>query len=116
MRKKATWRNTPYAHAFYHSGAWKRTRALVWERDKGLCQRCMARGEITPADVVHHKVPLSETNMDDADITLNPGNLVCLCHDCHSLTHQELGVGALGTQAECEPRVRFDADGNIVRL
>ena len=115
MAKTATWRNTPFAHQFYHSRAWQGVRSLVWDRAHGLCERCMERGIVKPADVVHHTIPLSPENMDDPDITLNPKRLVALCNDCHTEVHQELGIGAMNGNKQ-KPRVGFDEEGNVVRL
>ena len=117
MAKTATWRNTPYAHKFYHSKAWLNVRSVVWDRAHGLCERCLERGEVRPANVVHHIVPLSPANMGDASVTLNVDNLVALCHDCHTVIHKQLGVGALnGELADDSPRVTFDSEGNVVRI
>lgn len=115
MAKTPTWRNTPFAHKFYHSRSWQDVRAFVWDRAHGLCERCAEKGEMTPADVVHHVIPLSAGNVDDPNISLNPDNLVALCHDCHTEVHKKLGVGALNGNDE-EPRVGFDSEGNVVRL
>lgn len=117
MTKTPTWRNTPFAHRFYHSRSWQDVRAFVLDRAHGLCERCMERGEITPADVVHHKVPLSVENMDDPSISLDPSNLMALCDDCHTEVHRELGIGAFGPKARAqEPRVAFDEEGNVIRI
>jgi len=116
MAKTATWRNTPFAHKFYHSKQWEGVRRMVWDRAHGLCEWCAEKGEVVPANVVHHVIPLSESNMNDVGITLNPENLVALCHDCHTLAHQRLGKGALNGRKIEEPRVGFDADGNVVKL
>lgn len=116
MGKSPTWRNTPFAHQFYHSRAWQDVRAFVWDRAHGLCERCMERGEVVPANVVHHKVPLSPENMDDPDVALNPERLIALCDECHTEVHGMLGVGALNGAKRQEPRVGFDENGNVVRL
>ena len=115
MAKTATWRNTPFAHRFYHSKAWQDVRSFVWDRAHGLCERCLEKGDLTPADVVHHTVPLTEGNMDDPDVSLNPDRLVALCHDCHTEVHRQLGVGALNGRAD-RARVGFDEEGNVVSL
>ena len=115
MTKFPTWRNTPFAKKFYRSRQWRGVRNMVWDRAHGLCERCAERGITKPADVVHHVVPLSVDNMDDQSVTLNPDNLVALCDDCHTAVHQELGIGALNGRKE-EPRVGFDADGNVVTI
>ena len=50
-------------------------------------------------------------------VALDPENLIALCNDCHTIIHQELGVGALnGHRHEERPRVGFDSEGNVVRL
>lgn len=116
MSKTATWRNTPFATKFYHSRSWQNTRAFVWDRAHGMCERCLEAGETKPADVVHHKIPLSPTNMDDPTISLNPENLIALCHDCHTEVHKKLGIGAMNSETVEKPRVRFDDNGNVVKL
>lgn len=116
MPKTATWRNTPFAHKFYHSKTWENVRNLVWQRAHGLCERCAERGVVKPANVVHHSIPLSEENMNDPEIALNPERLVALCDDCHTEVHQMLGIGAMNGRKEEKPRVLFDKEGNVVRL
>lgn len=83
MAKTATWRNTPFAKSFYKSKAWRNVRSVVWDRAHGLCERCMEKGVVKPADVVHHKVPLSESNMNDPDIALNPERLIAQIGRAH---------------------------------
>ena len=116
MAKTATWRNTPFAKKFYKGKPWQDVRSFVWDRAHGLCERCMERGIIKTADVVHHKIPLSEENMNDPDIALNPDRLIALCHDCHTEVHQELGIGAMNGVEHEEPRVGFASEGNVVEL
>lgn len=117
MARTATWRNTPFAHRFYHSRAWQDVRAFVMDRSHGLCERCAEKGEVKPADVVHHRIPLSEANMDDPKVTLDPANLIALCDECHTEVHKIIGVGAFeGKTRVEEARVRFDSDGNVMRL
>ena len=116
MARTATWRNTPFAHKFYHSRAWLNVRSMVWSRAGGLCERCLKQGEVKPAEVVHHKTPLTPENVDDPAVSLNPDNLVALCHDCHTEVHQHLGMGAMNGRKFEEPRVRFDEEGNVVKI
>ena len=80
-----------------------------------MCERCMEKGELKPADVVHHTTPLTVENMGDPDVSLNQERLVALCHDCHTEVHKMLGVGALNHREE-KPRVGYDDEGNVVRL
>ena len=116
MAKVPTWRNDPQFAPFYKSRAWKKVRAFVWDRAHGLCERCAEKGVMKTADVVHHRVPLNSVNVNDPDIALNPDKLVALCHECHTEVHQILGIGAINGHRPEEPRVRFDSEGNVVRL
>lgn len=116
MSKSPTWRKTPFAKPFYHSRAWQDVRSFVLDRAHGLCERCLEKGVYKPADVVHHKVPLSPENMNDPDIALNPERLIALCDDCHTEVHQELGIGAMNGPKPVKPRVGFDKFGNVVEL
>ena len=100
-----------FSRAFYHSAQWQRARANAWARDHGLCQRCLERGHITPADVVHHIEELTPENVSDPRISSDPDNLVCLCHECHSgslppvpawrSTPRGTSSGSTSTDSEC---------------
>lgn len=98
-----------FSVAFYHSGPWKRARANVWARDHGLCQRCLERGRVTPAEIVHHIEELTPENICDPDISTNPDNLTCLCRECHAAVH---GYVKPPTRAG----MAFDAAGNLVKV
>lgn len=115
MAKTATWRNTPFAKQFYKRRAWLDVREFVMSRAHGLCERCAERGEVKPADVVHHVVPLTPENMLDPSVSLNPDKLVALCDECHTEVHRQLGIGAMNGRKD-KPRVGFDEEGNVVRL
>lgn len=70
----------------------------------GMCERCFARGELTPAKVVHHIVHITPDNINDPKVTLAYDNFQRLCQDCHAFVHS----------GQEEPRVSFDEDGNII--
>ena len=76
-----------FANAFYSSAAWKRARKLYTIQRGGLCERCLAKGLITPGVQVHHKVELTPENINNPAVTLNPANLELLCRDCHAMQH-----------------------------
>ena len=88
----------PFSDAFYHSKAWARAREDALKRDSYLCQRCLAGGEITPA------------NIDNPDIACGLDNLVSLCDLCHKKTHGWARAGAT------RQGLAFDADGNLICL
>lgn len=71
------------AAEFYNSSAWQKLRRYVLARDHHLCQECLGEKRITPADVVHHLVPISE----DWGRRLDSGNCVSLCASCHNRIH-----------------------------
>ena len=68
MDEPSTWRKTSFAKPFYKSRAWQDARSVVLDRAHGLCERCLERGEVRPADVVHHKTPLSPENVTDLNV------------------------------------------------
>lgn len=102
-----------FARGFYHSKAWKRTRNAYFQHMKGLCERCLARGEYVKGEIVHHKEHLSPTNIDDPSVTLSFDNLELLCRECHAREHPEI----YSSYHDGEPRrYAFDSDGNIVPI
>ena len=64
--------------------AWKRIRDR-YIQEHPLCELCLRDGRLTPAEEVHHKVPLSEGGTHARD------NLVALCKSCHARIHAQCG-------------------------
>ena len=64
--------------------AWKRIRDR-YIKAHPLCEECQKQGKLTPAEEVHHILPLSRggTNAED--------NLMALCHSCHARITVEMG-------------------------
>ena len=54
-----------------------------------LCHDCYDKDIATPADEVHHIIPISEDPSRRLDIT----NLVSLCQACHRERHRQLRHG-----------------------
>ncbi|PPA82511.1 endonuclease [Brevibacillus laterosporus] len=75
------------AKVFYSSNAWLKVKRLALQRDHYLCQQCLDKRKITPADVVHHRVAL----LDNWNKALALDNLECVCHSCHNKAHPEKG-------------------------
>lgn len=100
-----------FAGDFYHSKEWKKTREYVLMRDNYLCQYC---GK--PAAEVHHKIHLSENNIYDREINLNPDNLISLCKSCHFEQHYgDKGDGHRHKATPTDmPEYYFDENGMIV--
>ena len=76
-----------YAESFYKSKAWQKCRADFFKYKKGLCEKCLEKGIITPGEIVHHKIPIDRKNINDPNITLSFNNLQLLCRECHAQAH-----------------------------
>lgn len=53
----------------------------------GLCEDCLAKGIYTPAEIVHHVIPLTPENIKDPTIALSWSNLKAVCRECHAVEH-----------------------------
>lgn len=82
-----------WAKKFYASRAWQRVRQSYIATVFGLCEECTRNDEEVPGYIVHHKITLTPSNINDTNITLNHDNLEYLCLVCHNKEH---GVGATG--------------------
>lgn len=96
------------ATGFYNSQAWKDTRRNYTQSVGGLCERCLSKGIITPADVVHHKTPLTIHNIKDLDLSLGWSNLQALCRKCHAEVHDDIYA------AQSRKRYKIDKFGKVV--
>jgi len=76
----------------------------------GLCENCLSKGIIKPAEAVHHITPLTNENISDFDISLNWKNLKALCRTCHAAAHKEIDRRRSGR------RYTIDASGRVTTL
>ena len=87
---------------FYDSVIWKRAKQEKIMMARGICERCGRKGT-----EVHHKIPLTDDNIDDPNISINPDNLELLCKSCHD-------------QARCDEegtnpnRIEFTENGDVI--
>ena len=95
-----------WASFFYKSQAWKHMREYIMKRDTWLCQDCLKKGLHTPAEEVHHIIPLQPENITDPSITLNEENLVALCRECHRARHHD-------TEHPSKKRYKVDEYGRV---
>lgn len=103
-----------FAKKFYHSKEWLKTRDIVFERDKGLCQKCLRdKGEAVPGEEVHHKIWLRPSNINNPDITLNIDNLELLCKDCHIGIHKSAAHKKEHHKMICNNGVYIGEDGDM---
>ena len=94
--------------AFYNSMAWQKTSRAYKQSVGGLCEKCMSRGLVTPAEIVHHKIPLDDKNVTDLSISLSWDNLQALCRQCHAEEHEAMYAARTGK------RYRIDKNGRVV--
>lgn len=64
--------------------AWKRIRDS-YIAIHPLCEHCQRDGKLTPAEEVHHKLPVSQGGQHNRE------NLMSLCRSCHNKIHLEIG-------------------------
>lgn len=56
--------------------------------------------------IVHHKTPITPSNINDPMITLNFNNLEYICQTCHNKEHMR--------NKATKDDVEFDEDGNLI--
>lgn len=102
----------PWARAFYNSTAWIRARDLyIQERmmkDGGLCEECHRE----PGAIVHHRIHLTEENVNDFEISLSLNNFEYVCKACHD-SFEGHGAGGHGKAAAL---CTFDQGGHPISL
>ena len=83
-------------YEFYHTKEWEKFREIVIaERmtDEGLILDEVTGKPITKRyDIIlHHKIHLTEENVNDRNISLNPENIQIVSHRTHNLIHEKFG-------------------------
>ena len=81
---------------FYKSKEWEAFRKVIIEQrtDTDGYVHCCECGKaiVKKYDlIIHHKQELSEANVNDALISLNPDNVECICFRCHNKIHERFG-------------------------
>lgn len=82
---------------FYRSAEWVNLRAgLMLERVNAsgdvVCEHC-GKPIVNKYDCIgHHKTPLTEGNVNDYSISLNPDNIALVHHKCHNQIHNRFGT------------------------
>lgn len=81
---------------FYHTKAWERLISTIRqqrEREDGFvyCEHC-GKPIIKAYDCIgHHTIELTDENVNDAEIALNPELVMLVHHKCHNQIHNKLG-------------------------
>lgn len=100
------------ADKFYHTKAWQKCRATYIAKritiDGGLCEVCKEN----LGYIVHHKIWIDETNINDPEITLSHDNLRYECLNCHNQEERNSSM----QWPERENKYTFDANGDLVPI
>lgn len=77
-------------HQFYCSKPWRDLSYTLKIKAKGKCARC---GKVPGLShlIGHHKIELTEQNVDDPNISLNPIHIEIICDECHNKEHRRFG-------------------------
>ncbi|HZJ99700.1 MAG TPA: HNH endonuclease [Tissierellaceae bacterium] len=78
-------------HKFYCSKPWRDLSYGLKIQANGKCNRCNKNVLDFKYLIAHHKTELTEDNVDDTNISLNPDNIEIICHDCHNHEHRRFG-------------------------
>lgn len=82
--------------SFYRSKAWQKLLAQlkmerVNEEGQIICDYC-GKPIVRAYDIIgHHKEELTEANVNDFNISLNPANISFVHHKCHNFIHNKFG-------------------------
>lgn len=76
---------------FYRSKEWFDLTQIIKASRDDICEHC-ERPIVKAYDgICHHKVELTEENVNDYNISLNPDNISLVHHRCHNIIHNKLG-------------------------
>lgn len=76
---------------FYNSKAWRELAHNLKIAAGGRCEQC---GKIVldfSYLIGHHKIVLTEDNVDNPAVSLNPEHIEVICLDCHNKEHRRFG-------------------------
>ncbi len=83
-------------YTFYRSDEWETLLAQLKlertnENDELLCEHCHKPIIFKYDCIGHHKIELTELNVNDYNISLNPDNIMLVHHKCHNQIHERFG-------------------------
>ena len=90
LAKERQRENNRQGTAYYNTKGWRAIRN-AYIRSHPLCERCQAKGIVTPAEEVHHKVEFlsGNTEYERKQLFTDPTNLMSVCKRCHLEIHNE---------------------------
>jgi hypothetical protein len=76
---------------FYNSRTWRNFSKLLKTENNYMCYKCNKIELSTKNLIAHHKIELTEDNVDDVDVSLNKNNIDIICFYCHNRIHNRFG-------------------------
>lgn len=78
-------------HKFYTLKPWRDLSYSLKIKADGKCNRCNNTVLDFKYLIGHHKIELTDDNVDDPNVSLNPDNIEIICHECHNREHRRFG-------------------------
>jgi len=78
-------------HQFYCSKPWRNLSYSLKIKAKGKCSRCNEIYLDFSKLIGHHKIELTEDNVNDPNVSLSSELIEIICHDCHNKEHRRFG-------------------------
>lgn len=79
--------------SFYSTDEWKDFRKNIITERGNKCTECDKDILIDKQLHVHHIKELTQENVNDYMISMNPDNVRVVCHECHNKIHERFGYG-----------------------
>ncbi|MDB8986952.1 HNH endonuclease signature motif containing protein [Parabacteroides merdae] len=79
--------------SFYSTDEWKDFRKNIITERGNKCTECGKDILIDKQLHVHHIKELTQENVNDYMISMNPDNVRVVCHECHNKIHERFGYG-----------------------
>lgn len=70
----------------YQNTAWRKERD-TYLHEHPLCEECLKKGKITPAQDIHHKKSPFKNGEINWNLLFDEDNLMSLCKECHGNIH-----------------------------
>lgn len=72
----------------YNTTEWRKLRE-VYMRQHPICEKCLEKGKITPAEDIHHKISPFRGGEVNYGLLLDHDNLMAVCKECHAEIHNK---------------------------
>jgi hypothetical protein len=76
---------------FYASAVWQNFRLTIIAERGLICEHCKEPIVRVGDATLHHKIELTPENVHDADVALNPNNVIVIHRVCHDRIHGRFG-------------------------